>query len=241
MVNENFNVMLFPVNEKDVINKLYTACRTCYSAEEPSFIYHMERYSTDKHTREDKLKLLDYVIRSGHHSVLEHCQLTFFIDGITRATSHQWVRHRHASISQQSQRYVQFKDGKFNYDIPATIANSSVQGMFEGAMLHLGSIYQQLVDAGIPAEDARAVLPNACLTNMTWSCNLRELIHICNERLCSCAQLEARTLARHIKEEVVNQLPFMEDYLVPKCELLGYCNEPRRACGRKPLKKEVIN
>lgn len=155
--------------------------------------------------------------------------------------THQLVRHRHASYSQQSQRYVEFKEGKFDYVTPKTIEkNEETKELFDGFMRAIADMYDSLTKLGIPAEDARAVLPNACCSNITVSMNLRELIHICNERLCTCAQDEIRTLVREMVKEVTQQLPFLKDYLVPKCEMLGYCNEPRRSCGRKKLKSEVI-
>lgn len=536
------DVTMFPVEEDEVINKLYVACRTCYSAGTPQDMYYDELYTTDKHTREQKLKLLDYVISSGHHSVLEHVQLTFMISGISRSLSHQLVRHRLASMclskdtvvrigrgtrrtleelynladqyknllkircfnestreiitdkvgdiihsgvkpvyevttklgysikatkehrfwtptgwkqlgelttgdivftngipaykdkewlrrqykelnktleevaemcnvsthtirkwakifgvqkeigkgmtgrippnkgrnkhnyepmlrtsvkmmgnnnaprlfgdknrmwkgddvgigggynrsrksfkkqgtcevcgatgiteihhidknpknynrdnlielcvtchhkmhtheccvirediitgikfvgnedtydicmagdhhnfiangfavhnSQQSQRYVEFKDGNFEYLAPTTIEKrEEALSEFIKCMEYISKTYAKLTELGIPAEDARAVLPNACCTNMTWSCNLRELIHVLNERLCTCAQQEIRNVAREVASEVIKALPFMKPYLGPKCEFLGYCNEPRRSCGRKKLKSEVI-
>lgn len=235
------DVTMFPVEEDEVINKLYVACRTCYSAGTPQDMYYDELYTTDKHTREQKLKLLDYVISSGHHSVLEHVQLTFMISGISRSLSHQLVRHRLCSISQQSQRYVEFKDGNFEYLAPTTIEKrEEALSEFIKCMEYISKTYAKLTELGIPAEDARAVLPNACCTNMTWSCNLRELIHVLNERLCTCAQQEIRNVVREVASEVIKALPFMKPYLGPKCEFLGYCNEPRRSCGRKKLKSEVI-
>ena len=233
-------VKLFPVNYEEVINKLYTACRTCYSAGSPITNYEKE-LSEEAHTIEEKLKLLNYVISSGHHSVLEHVQLTFLIEGIDRQISHQWVRHRLCSISQQSQRYVEFKDGKFDYIIPDTISSTeSLRSDFEATMKYLGTMYDKFIKAGVPAEDARAVLPNACCTNIVMTVNLRQLGHMCNERLCSTAQLPIRMLFKEITKQTVEVLPFMKNFLVPKCEMLGYCNEPRRTCGRKKLREEVI-
>ena len=105
----------------------------------------------------------------------------------------------------------------------------------------ISSFYAKLISLGIPAEDARMVLPNACHTNLTWSCNLRELIHVCNERLCKCAQIEIRLLVILMANEVEKILPFMKEYLVSKCDMLGYCNEPAsRSCGKKPLKGTVV-
>lgn len=236
-------VTLLPVNEQEVISKLYIACRTCYNAGTPNDMYEdMVATPATIENTEKKLKLLKHVIDSGHHSVLEHVQLTFLISGVSRSFSHQWVRHRIANISQQSQRYVEFKNGEFDYVTPPKIKNdTSADFIFTQAMIYLGNAYKKLVDMGIPAEDARAVLPNACTTNLTWSCNIRELIHICNERLCSCAQYEARTVANAIVKETTAQLPFLKPYLVPKCEALGYCNESKqRSCGRKYTKDVVF-
>ena len=156
--------------------------------------------------------------------------------------THQLVRHRiGVSYSQQSQRYCTFGDG-FNYVIPPSISKDpELLGKFRELMSQINDTYQYFLDEEIPAEDARAVLPNACATNLTWSCNLRELMHVCNERLCTCAQQEIRQLATEIKNAAVKQLPFMKPYLVPKCEMLGYCNEnPKRSCGRKYTKDVVF-
>ncbi len=225
-------------NKDEIINKLYVACRTCYTAGTPQ-----EQYlKVNEVSEEKKLKLIKHVLDSGHHSTLEHVQLTFLLSGMSRATSHQWVRHRHASISQQSQRYVEFKDGNFDFVIPKSISsNLESQEKFLGLMNKISEAYNFFINCGIPAEDARSVLPNACTTNMTWSCNLRELIHICNERLCSCAQAEVRKMTYLMVKEVKKILPFMDSYLVPKCEMLGYCNESKtRTCGRKVLKSDII-
>ena len=240
-MTKKMKVKLLPVDQEQVIRKLYIACRTCYSAGSPIANYEKE-FTEEAHSVEDMLKLINYVISSGHHSVLEHVQLTFLIEGISRSTSHQWVRHRHASISQQSQRYVEFENGKFEFEIPKSIeVTDSLRSEFETTMLFLGNMYKKFIKAGVPAEDARAVLPNACLTNMTWSCNLRELIFIMGERRCKCAQAPIRELATAIAKETENSLPFLKSYLGPKCDKLGYCNEPRRTCGRKKLKEDFLS
>ena len=234
-------VKLFPVNYDEVVNKLYTACRTCYSAGSPITNYEKE-FTADAHSKEDMLKLINYVMSSGHTSILEDQTLTFLIEGTDRSLTHQLVRHRAGVVfQQQSQRYVEFKDGNFDYVIPKSIeVTESLKSDFEATMKYLGTMYDKFIKAGVPAEDARAVLPNACCTNLTWSCNLRELIWIMGERRCTCAQKPTRKLASAIAKEVENALSFMKPYLGPKCEMLGYCNEPRRTCGRKKLREEVI-
>lgn len=234
-------VKLLPIDEEQVIRKLYIACRTCYSAGSPITNYEKE-FTADAHSKEDMLKLINYVMSSGHTSILEDQTLTFLIEGVDRALTHQLVRHRAGVVfQQQSQRYVEFKDGNFDYVIPKSIeVTESLKSDFEATMKYLGTMYDKFIKAGVPAEDARAVLPNACCTNIVMTVNLRQLGHMCNERLCSTAQLPIRNLFKEITKQTVEVLPFMKNFLVPKCEMLGYCNEPRRTCGRKKLREEVI-
>lgn len=234
-------VKLLPVDEEQVIRKLYVACRTCYSAGSPITNYEKE-FTADAHSKEDMLKLINYVMSSGHTSILEDQTLTFLIEGTDRSLTHQLVRHRAGVVfQQQSQRYVEFKDGNFDYVIPKSIeVTESLKSDFEATMKYLGTMYDKFIKAGVPAEDARAVLPNACCTNIVMTVNLRQLGHMCNERLCSTAQLPIRNLFKEITKQTVEVLPFMKNFLVPKCEMLGYCNEPRRTCGRKKLREEVI-
>lgn len=231
-------VKLLPINKDEVINKLYVACRTCYSVGTPQ-----EQWDkVNEISEEKKLKLIKHVLNSRHLSVLEHQQFTFLISGISRACSMQLIRHRQTSISQQSQRYCEFKEGKFDYIIPKEIEKDDyLRGLFVGTMEHLADVYKKFIDCGIQAEDARAVLPNACTTNLTWSCNIRELMHIASERKCMMAQDEIRKLVNLMTKEVVKELPFLKDYLVEKCSQLGYCPESKqRTCGRKPAREEVF-
>ena len=97
----------------------------------------------------------------------------------------------------------------------------------------------ELTEAGIPAEDARSVLPNAAATSMVVSMNLRELIHIANLRLCTRAQTEIRILVKRMCDELIKEEDWLKDYLVPKCERLGYCDEDK-SCGRKPTKEQKL-
>lgn len=234
-------VVLTTINEDEVLKKLYTACRTCYNAGTPTDMWNdiQNEGAVDK---EKMVKLLKHVLDSGHHSVLEHCQLTFLVSGVSRALTHQLVRHRVCSFSQQSQRYVEFKDGNFKYITPLKIRNNEeAKKVFEECMSHISKAYAKLAELGLPAEDARAVLPNACASNIVVSMNLRELMHVSHERTCTCAQAEIRKLVGLMNIEVIHKLPFMQPYLGPKCEVLGYCNESKsRSCGRKKTKGEVI-
>ena len=100
--------------------------------------------------------------------------------------------------------------------------------------------YTELINRGVKPEDARAVLPNACCTNMVITLNLRSLIHLCNERLCTRAQLEIRQLVQLMVKEVLKENEWLKPYLQPKCESLGYCPE-YKGCGRKPSYSQLVD
>ena len=169
--------------------------------------------------------LVKHLYRNGHHSVFEHIYFTFKIEGISRACSHQLVRHRHCSFTQRSQRYCS-EDG-FEVITPHSILHSPNPTLeYCEAIVNTESAYGLLQDYGIPNEDARYLLPNACSTELYLSCNLRELIHIANERLCARAQWEIRELVQKMVALIDPQLHFM---LVPKCKSGRIiCNSP---CG----------
>lgn len=158
----------------------------------------------------NSLGLVKHLYRNGHHSVFEHIYFTFKIEGISRACSHQLVRHRHCSFTQRSQRYCS-EDG-FGYVTPPTVAEEC----FSYDMKTLNEWYNGYqTGCNVPNEDARYLLPNACETSLYLSCNLRELIHMANERLCMRAQWEIRGLVKQMISLVDPALHFM---LVPKCE-----------------------
>lgn len=172
------------------------------------------------------LGLVKHLYRNGHHSVFEHIYFTFKIEGISRACSHQLVRHRHCSFTQRSQRYCS-EDG-FKVILPPSIEkNYSSECDYDHIVRDIDEAYAELQNSGIPNEDARYILPNACETSLYLSCNLRELIHMSNERLCRRAQWEIRELVQQMVYCVNADLWFM---LVPKCKSGRIiCNEP---CGK---------
>lgn len=232
MAKQELSVELISIPE-NVLKIIYTACRTCYSAKLP-----YENYLNAPEP-EKMLSLIKRVIGSGHYSTVEHIQLTFAVQNVSRACTHQLVRHRHMSFSQKSQRYVREK-GEFDYIIPKAIEkNPELLKKFEDFMTETSNLYQEFVENGILAEDARSILPNAAASSMTVSVNLRELIHLANLRLCTRAQYEIRCLVRAMVDEVIKREPWLSEYLTPKCERLGYCDEDK-SCGRKKTKEEFL-
>lgn len=232
MAKQELSVELISIPE-NVLKIIYTACRTCYSAKLP-----YENYLNAPEP-EKMLSLIKRVIGSGHYSTVEHIQLTFAVQNVSRACTHQLVRHRHMSFSQKSQRYVREK-GEFDYIVPKAIEkNPELLKKFEDFMTETSNLYQEFVENGILAEDARSILPNAAASSMTVSVNLRELIHLANLRLCTRAQYEIRCLVRAMVDEVIKREPWLSEYLTPKCERLGYCDEDK-SCGRKKTKEEFL-
>lgn len=189
-------------------------------------------------------KIFDHCYKSGHHSVLEFADFSFRISGVSRALSHQLVRHRIASYAQRSQRYCSEKD--FEHVVPATIESiDAAVEEYETCMTAIGESYEKLQQLGVPNEDARMVLPNACYTTICVKMNLRTFMHFCNERLCNCAQWEIRKMCQLMKNEVVVVEPRLDKILVPKCMIhspYNFCTETKkRSCGRAPLIKDIFN
>lgn len=214
---------------QNLLRVVYTACRTCYSADYPVEIYE------NTPDEEKMLKLISKVISSGHYSTIEHIQVTYAVSNVSRACTHQLVRHRHMSFSQKSQRYVKEK-GLFDYLTPDSIAkNPELFEKYNDFMNKTAELYGFFLENGIAAEDARYILPNAASSSMVASLNLRELIHLANLRLCTRAQKEIRILVKKMCEEILKEEPWLSEHLVPKCERLGYCDEDK-SCGRVAAK-----
>lgn len=188
-------------------------------------------------------KIMNHCYKSGHHSVLEFADFTFKISGVSRALTHQLVRHRLASYAQRSQRYCD--EAGFEFVIPPSIEkNPEALIAYVDLMNKIEDVYKLLRQMGVAPEDARFTLPNACCTEICVKMNLRTFINFCNERLCSCAQWEIRKLAKLMVEAVLAVAPELKHLLVPKCERNApycFCNETkRRSCGKHPLLSEVM-
>ena len=165
----------------------------------------------------------------GHQSPLEHCSFTFGIEGVSRALSHQLVRHRIASYSQKSQRYV--KEGQFEYIIPPKIIeNRADKNVYENFMKYAQETYDYFIRNGIPAEDARFVLPNACETKIIMTMNIRTLLHFFEERCCDRAQWEIRHMAYAMLRICKEVAPNLFAKAGASC-VRGKCKEGKMSCG----------
>lgn len=230
---------------QNMLDVVYTGARTCYNAGSPiDMWFDVCNIPTDK-----KKTMLSKVFESGHLSTSEHAYFTFAIEGISRACSHQLVRTRIASFSQQSQRYVEIKENQdelyeaFNENYDSTnYKDSKIFKILDKYFVDADNFrnvngyyyaldnYLEAIKMGEPAQDARRFLPNATKTNIVMSLNLRSFMHLCNERLCTRAQGEIRQVVKEMVKEVVKVEPWLKPYLVPKCILLKGCNE-HKSCG----------
>ena len=218
-------LIAYTPNPEDVCG---IAAKTCTSEETPS---------------DGSGNALKHAISSGHLSVCEHASFTFAVSGVSRALTHQLVRHRIASYSQQSQRYVNM--GRFEYVIPQTVfdvrdsfdmgdeypSNEPLYA-WDWIMGEINALYRALIDKGVPEEDARYILPNACTTNIIVTMNARELRHFFSLRCCNRAQWEIRELANKMLKLVKPVAPTIFANAGPSCVQTGRCPEGKKSCGR---------
>jgi thymidylate synthase (FAD) len=212
-----------------------SAAKLCY-AHNTEGIFQSDSGNTGEFVRK--------LMAMGHTSPVEHAVFTFFVEGVSRAMTHQLVRHRIASYSQRSQRYVDH--GGFDYVVPEQFEGRTVEidgeqvdavGYFEQTMDMIAERYDKLRDAigrkGEESnEEARYVLPNACETKILVTMNARELLHFFEERLCMRAQWEIRELADEMLKLVREVCPELFGRIGPKCVRLRSCPEGSKSCGK---------
>lgn len=200
------------------------SARLCYS---PIGAAQLEEKISD----EQAAKLVRKLVSMGHFSTLEHVTFTFAIEGVSRVLTHQLVRHRIASYSQQSQRYV--KEHDFETIMPTTIAkNPEAKEKFAKLMVEIQDLYNEFTEMGIPAEDARYVLPNAAETKIVCTFNARSLLNFFSLRCCTRAQWEIRALANLMLTECKKVAPVIFENAGPTCVSQGVCHEGEMSCGR---------
>ena len=179
------------------------AARTCYD-------------TTHRMSSSDTRAFLKRLYDAGHHSVFEHAGATFRVRGVSRACSHQLVRHRLASYSQRSQRYVKEKEPAFVTPPSVRKAGGKAAGCYNKSMRAAWDAYLELMSLGVPREDARYVLPNACATEMVMSANFREWLHVLEQRLAPDAQWEIAELCGVIHGKLMKIAPGVFGLIQPK-------------------------
>ena len=231
-------LLTYTNNIEDVIT---SAGKLCYSKVGISDIL-------KKSTPEDNERFIKMLSDMGHHSPLEHVSFTFAIEGVSRALTHQLVRHRIASYSQQSQRYVSL-DKTFEYITPPAILNDDeLKYGFDHIMNVLHNAYivtsenlkVKYLEKGMnerdaskkAIEDARYLLPNACETKIVVTMNARTLLHFFEKRCCSRAQWEIREMANKMLKLCNEISPTLFSLAGPTCKK-GYCNEGNMSCNPK--------
>ena len=226
-------------NAKQVIA---SAAKLCYASNTDTILEQPDNEKTNG--------FLNMLKDMGHLSTFEHISFTFYIEGVSRAMTHQLVRHRIASYSQRSQRYV--KESDFNYVVPGSFVGKTVTvngeeidavEFYDSTMSEIGSRYEILLDAlGNNGEksnqDARYILPNACETKIFVTMNLRTLFHFFGERLCMRAQWEIREVAEKMLSLVKEVYPELFKNIGPKCVQQNGCPEGKMTCGKYIEQKE---
>lgn len=202
------------------------AALSCYSRDSSAALF-------GSMTDQKAQKAISRIVDMGHLSVVEHANFTFSVEGVSRAMTHQLVRHRIASYSQQSQRYVSMD--RAEYMIPPSIESEpEAKRKYIALMDEIWKSYNSLSKM-VPKEDARYVLPNACNTNITLTMNARELMHFFSLRCCRRAQWEIRKMSWLMLQEARKASPILFENAGPGC-VRGPCPEGEYSCG-KPVKK----
>lgn len=200
------------------------SARLCYS---PIGAAQLEEKISD----EQAANLVRKLVSMGHLSTLEHVTFTFAIEGVSRVLTHQLVRHRIASYSQQSQRYV--KEHDFETIVPASIASKpEAKAKFDKLMTEIQAMYDEFIALDIPAEDARYILPNATETKIVCTFNARSLLNFFSLRCCTRAQWEIRALANEMLRQCQAVAPVIFENTGPTCVSEGVCHEGAMSCGR---------
>ncbi len=235
-------------NTPDAEKTIATAAKLCYSSSDITSL-------RDGLTDEKIADFIDMLVSIGHESVLEHVSFTFGIEGISRACSHQLVRHRIASYSQKSQRYV--NENGFEFVVPPAIEeNPEAKAEFDRAIALISESYDKIADiltkahtqtfmaegldektaaskaSKLANEDARFILPNACETKIVVTMNVRSLFNFFRHRCCNRAQWEIRAVANEMLKLCLQVAPNIFKYAGPSCVAKGVCPEGKMTCGK---------
>ena len=226
-------------------NLIAAAAKLCYSSST------VDELIMDNMTDESVEKFLNMLFDLGHESPIEHASFTFAIEGISRACSHQLVRHRIASYSQKSQRYV--SENQFEYVTPPSVKEYGAEEIFDETMYKIQCEYENIRDLLIEGmvkrgmnrkaaekkanEDARFVLPNACCTSIIVTMNIRSLFNFFKHRCCNRAQWEIRDMATRMWKLCMEVSPTIFKHAGPDCVTKNKCGEGKMTCGKFSEKK----
>ena len=227
------NVVLL-ANTPDPEKVVALAAKLCYSKATVNDL-------KEKIEKKDQENFIKHLADVGHESTFEHASFTFGIEGVSRAFSHQLVRHRIASFSQQSQRYCDFENEDFNYIMPREVSASGdgIKTDFMRGMTYSKKVYDELRKQGISPQDARFALPNAAETKIIVTMNVRSLRHFFNLRCCSRSQWEIRKVAFAMYQICKDIAPNLFSGCGPSCVVNGECPEGNRTCGTQDEMKEI--
>ena len=189
-------------------------------------------------TDEKTTKFIEHLMSLGHQSPLEHITFTFGVEGVSRVLLAELTRHRIASYSVRSMRYV--SESEFNYVTPNTIKNKNLTTEYDNLVEQCRKFYDKMIEAGIPKEDARMILPNATHTRIIFTMNLRSLLNMLSLRCCTRAQWEIRQMANEILKICKEKFPVLFSHAGASCDYKGYCPEGSMSCGRAPRIEELI-
>lgn len=205
-------------------DRLVTAsARLCYSPKNGEDLF-------NNMTDEEINKLVKQLVSSGHESPLEHCTFTFAISGVSRVVTHELVRHRIASYSQRSQRYI--TEDNCNFILPKSIKDNEVACMYyKKALKNVQDAYKDLLSCGIAKEDARYILPNATETKIMVTMNARSLLNFFKLRTCHRAQPEMQEMANEMLRAVKKVAPVIFSNAGPSCVCKGKCDQGKLSCG----------
>lgn len=243
----NVKIITHTPNPEEVIS---SAARLCYSNAS------IDELMLKTENKEKTKEYIDMLMSLGHESPIEHVSFTFGIEGISRSCSHQLVRHRIASYSQKSQRYV--NETQFEYVTPDVIANDEIaKDIYDDTMTLLQSRYDIIRSALIlnyvkdgmdekaaekkANEDARMILPNACCTSIIVTMNIRSLFNFFKHRCCNRAQWEIRELAMDMWHQCMDVAPNIFKYAGPDCVVKGKCGEGKMSCGMQQTKRKEFS
>jgi len=218
---------------KDAEKLIAESARLCYGTDEEV------KELFKRNSKVDSKRMIKILMDMEHLSPIEHPSYSFLLTGVSRALTHQLVRHRLASYSQRSQRYVKHKN--FNFIIPETIESIGKAKEFRKDMESVRELYEKWgrvleEELGLEGEannqDARYVLPNACETKIITTMNARELLHFFKERLCNRAQWEIRGVAEKMLDLAYPTVPNLFQYAGPNCYSEGKCKQGKKSCGK---------